>query len=135
VYRAILRGGWLDPDRKTPQRIKTEAVFRREPRIVKGVRDRRDEDGLSVSIASMTTPRECAQKFRECFGIASLHVGRLRDLGVQVEPDPDDETKALLVNLPYENPEEADMEKFASDVADSARLVECYYPSLKKPSA
>ena|SRR5687768_9352064 len=73
VFRALTRKSWID---KSTQRV-LPAAFMRRP-------SPQDEDGLSVNIesaASSTAP------FRESFGAVSLHVGRLRDLGLHVVID------------------------------------------------
>lgn len=112
VYRIIKRR-WLDPD--FPGRIKSDAFFRRNPA---------DRDGLSVFRASEYTPEYSAKQLQGCKHVASLHVGRLRDLGLEVIPDPEDQTKLLISNLPFENPRDANLERLAGKTAATARLIE-----------
>ena len=61
--------------------------------------------------------------FNPCYGVVSLHVGRLLDLGLNVIEDDQDVRKVLVTNLPYENPDSADDEKLVGDVARTARTV------------
>ena len=112
LLRAILRKAWFDPD--DLEVVKPEALFRRNPQ---------DLDGLSVMRAECTSPEECMASFNRCRGVASLHTGRLLDLGIDVVADPDDRRKALIVNLPFENPDDPEQEKLVGDVAKSARIV------------
>ena len=94
LYRAILKRSWLDPDNRS--RLKADAFFRRPPRKKGGEVDPGDHDGLSVFIASdQVTPEYCAGKFKICQGVASLHAGRLLDLGLTIADDVSDSTKAL----------------------------------------
>ena len=111
LYRAITRSGWLDPDDGS---VKPEAFFRRDPQ---------DQNGLSLFRADRVTAKECLATFRKNYGIVSLHVGKLRDFGLTVTSDASDDSKALVVDLPFENPETADDEKLAGDVAKSARKI------------
>jgi hypothetical protein len=39
------------------------------------LRQNRNEIGLSVNIASVFTPEQCAARFQTCYGVASLVVG------------------------------------------------------------
>src|SRR5437868_10025477 len=77
VYRAILRKAWIDQD---TGRIQSAAFMRRSS----------DIDGLSVSIAAACSPEQCIAQFRACFGLATLHVGRIRNLGLDVIADTPD---------------------------------------------
>ena len=71
---------------------------------------------------------ECISQFSKCFGVVSLHVGSLLDLGLAVIEDPQDRRKALITNLPFENPGTAEGEKLAGDVASIARIVKKHKP-------
>ena len=124
IYRAILKSGWIDPDKATAKGLKADAFFRRKI----------DTDGLSVLKAGTMEPREFGATFNPCHGIATLHVGRLLDLGVTVAPDPEDERKLLLTNIPFENPGDAAQEKLAGDIAKSARIINIFTPPLKEGS-
>ncbi len=74
VYRAIMKKRWLNED--TGQVLK-EAFFLRKVR---------NETGVSVNIAAVCSPQDCAEKFR-CNAVASLHVGHVRDLGLDIIQD------------------------------------------------
>lgn len=98
--------------------------MRRRPRLKPdGELDAMDGDGLSVFDANCVKPEGCVQESRRCFGVASLHVGTLRDKGLAVVRDPIDQRKALIVNLPFENPNSAEEEALLDVVAETARIV------------
>lgn len=120
LYRVVLRRGWFDPD--DPSRVQPDAFFRRSPDEKEGVRDPKDADGLSLFRAERATVEECMGELK-CFGVVSLHVGTLLDLGLNVIEDKADNRKALITNLPFENPGNAEDEKRVGDVARSARIV------------
>ena len=82
-------------------------------------------------MASMVEPNQFGLTFSTCYGVASLHVGRLLDLGIKVISDPEDPSKLLLANVPFENPGEPQLEKLAGDIAKSARIVEVFNPPLE----
>ncbi|MGI0085427.1 MAG: hypothetical protein ACREBQ_10130 [Nitrososphaerales archaeon] len=126
LYRAVLRSSWFDPDDQT--KVKPEAFFRRPPRQKDNVRDPQDEDGLSLFRADKISPDDCIREFRRCFGVVSLHVGTLMDLGLTVIEDERDPRKLLVTNLPFENPGTALGEKLVGDVSDTARIVKRHRP-------
>ena len=121
LYRAILRRAWFDPD--DPASVKADAFFRRRPEEKGGVRNPKDEDGLSLFKALHIDPEACMAEFSRCYGIVSLHAGTLMDLGLELVDDNQDTRKVLVCNLPFENPNDALAEKLAGDVAKSARIV------------
>jgi hypothetical protein len=86
VYRAILRKQWIDED---TGRVKADAYFLRT-----------NEFGLSVNLASVCFPEQCARLFRKCYGIASLEVGRVREIGLDVEQD--SLNHANITGLPHQ---------------------------------
>jgi hypothetical protein len=106
VYRAILRRNWVDKDTK---RLSSAAFIRRPV----------DVDGLSVNIAGTCTPEQCMAQFRSCFGLATLHVGRVRDLGLDVVPDSPDH--ACITGVPYQHEDPAEAERIARLLAMQAR--------------
>jgi hypothetical protein len=106
VYRALLRKQWIDEDTGT---IKADAYFLRS-----------HESGLSVNLASVRSPEQCAAKFKKCHGIASLHVGRVRDLGLDVEQDSPDH--ANITGLPSREDDPAKAERLAGLLAKRSRL-------------
>ncbi len=61
---------------------------------------RENEGGLSVNLASpQCLPEDCAAKFRNCYGVASLKVGDIRQLGLDVVLD--SRTHGIIIGLPY----------------------------------
>lgn len=64
--------------------------------------------------------------------MASLHVGRLVDLGLTVISVPQDARQALKTNLPFENPGTAEEERLAGDTAKGARIVAKCKPKPSK---
>lgn len=57
------------------------------------------EFGLSVNCQR----GECAAQLAVCYGIASLHVGRIRDIavaGTSLDVIPDEHPHALIINVP-----------------------------------
>ncbi len=67
VYRALLKKRWINED---TGKVEAGAYFMRE---------KEKDRGLSVNIAATCSPQQCAEKFDKCFGVASLHVGRIRE--------------------------------------------------------
>lgn len=65
-YRALLRRQWIDEANLV---LPTTYLLRT------------NEAGLSVTIASVRSPEQCAAKFKNCYGVASLQVGQIRELG------------------------------------------------------
>jgi hypothetical protein len=107
VFRAMARKNWVD---KTTQRV-LPAAFRRRPSPV-------DDDGLSVNTESAAS---CAAALRECFGVASLHVGSIRDLGLDVVVDA--APHANITSMPRDTDDRTEAERLASLLARQARLV------------
>ncbi|MBN3899214.1 MAG: hypothetical protein HWQ41_29260 [Nostoc sp. NOS(2021)] len=107
VYRALLRKQWIDED---TNRVKADAYFLRA-----------SEPGLSVNLASVCSPEECAGLFRKCYGIASLEVGRIREIGLDVEQDL--VNHANIVGLPYREDNLALAERLAGLLAKRSHIV------------
>jgi len=80
---------------------------------------RPNEQGLSVKYER--TPDQCAGQFNKCYGVASLHVGRVRNLGLNVLPD--DAHHANIVGVPHPDRDPAEAERFARRLQAQARLV------------
>ena len=110
VYRLILRRSWIDPDDQT--KIKAEAFMRRTT----------DEDGLSVFDSYRIEQQACIETSNSCHGIATLHVGTLRNGGLTVIRDPTDWRKILITNAPFENSGDANQEHLADTIAEGARI-------------
>lgn len=106
VYRA-LRKRWVDED---TGKIKADAFFLRP-----------NESGISVNIAETCSPQESAKSLNKCSAIASLHVGRVRQLGLDVVQD--SRTHANLTGLPYQDDNLAEAERLAGLLAKQSRLI------------
>lgn len=133
AYRAIRRKEWLDPD--DTSRIKDAAFMRRRPKrdAHNLIIDTMDDDGLSVYDSFHIEAQACIEDHLSCHGLATLHVGTLRDLGLTVIRDPDDHRKLLIVDMPFENPNDVNAEALLDAVANSARIhTRCKW---KKPPA
>jgi hypothetical protein len=107
VYRAMLKKQWIDPVSGT---ILPAAFIRRPPP--------QDDDGLSLN---MESPISCVSGFKKTFGVASLHVGRIRDLGLNVMVD--EMPHANIVDVPRESDDRTAAERFASQLARQARFI------------
>jgi hypothetical protein len=107
VYRAILRKQWINED---TGRVKSDAYFLRP-----------HESGLSVNLASVYSPEQCAGLFRKCYGIASLKVGRIREIGLDVEQD--SVTHANIIRLLHREDNLAEAERLAGLLAKRSRIV------------
>src|ERR1700674_4646126 len=115
MYRAIRRKEWFDPD---ADRVMAEAFMRRRPYARQdGTPDPGDDDGLSAFDASRIDLQACIEDHRRCFGVATLHLGTLRDQGLTVIRDPADDRKLLITDMPLENPGSAEDEALLDAVA------------------
>jgi len=112
VLRAILRRGWVDENARI-----TAHAFIRWPK---------DNDGLSVNLRSKTDVESWLSSFKKSYGAASLHCGRIRDLGlgldvVQMEADEQPE-HAVITGLPYQDDDPYGAERLASELVKIARV-------------
>jgi hypothetical protein len=107
VYRALLRKQWIDED---TGRVKSDAFFLRV-----------NERGLSVNLANACSPRQCAELFRKCYGIASLEVKGIRAIGLDVEQD--SVNHANVVGLPYREDDLVKAERLAGLLARQSQIV------------
>ncbi len=108
VYRALMKKNWMSED--TGQ-VRPGAFF---------LRKHRAETGLSVNISTVCSPQDCAERFR-CKAVASLHVGRIRDLGLDVVQDKPDH--ANIIGLPYREDNLAEAERLAGLLAKQSRII------------
>ena len=108
VNRALLKKGWIDKT-SNPVKIMPAAFFRR-PRP-------QDQDGISV--AHSCDVEEYLNGFNSKFGAASLHVGRIRNIGIDVVPDAPGH--AAISGIPYTSDDLLLAESFASDLAAQSR--------------
>ncbi|MGA7523230.1 MAG: hypothetical protein WBW84_12290 [Acidobacteriaceae bacterium] len=91
------------------------------------------EDAVSLSRKKYATAKECRSKLNRMRGTASLHVGRVRDLPLQLEVRPDpvrgedgdvvEPDHSLLMNLPDPVTDIHSAETAASDLIRIARFV------------
>ncbi|MCC3407486.1 MAG: hypothetical protein JGK17_18205 [Microcoleus sp. PH2017_10_PVI_O_A] len=107
VYRALLRRQWIDEA--------NNLVFPAAYLL------RANEAGLSVTIASIRSPEQCAAKFKNCYGVASLQVGLIRELGLDAVPD--SAFHALIVGLPHVKDDRDKAERLADLLADRSIIV------------
>ncbi len=107
VYRALLRKQWIDED---TGRVKADAYFLRP-----------NERGLSVNLASACSPKQCADLFRKCYGIASLEVDLIRKIGLDVVQD--SLNHANVFGLPYREDNLAEAERMAGLLAKRSCIV------------
>ena len=108
VYRALMNKKWLNED---TGKIRPGAFF---------LRKHRAETGLSVNISAVCSPEDCAKRFR-CKAIASLHVGSVRDLGLDVVQD--GFNHANITGLPYHEDNLAEAERLAGLLAKQSRVI------------
>lgn len=80
--------------------------------------------GLSVYDSYRIDRRACIESELSCHGIVTLHAGTLRNLGLAVIRDPTDYQKLLIVDMPLENPGDAEQEALLDAVSDSACITE-----------
>lgn len=106
VYRALLRRQWIDE----ANLVVSSAYLLRA-----------NELGLSVTIASVCSPEQCAAKFNNCHGVASLQVGQIRELGLDAVPDSD--SHAQIVGLPYVTDDRDRAERLADLLAERSSIV------------
>ena len=107
VYRALLRRQWID---ETSDLVLLFAYLLRP-----------NEPGLSVTIASVCSPEQCAAKFKNCYGVASIQLGQICELGLDAIPDSD--SHAQIVGLPYVTDDRDRAERLADLLAERSRLV------------
>ena len=103
----MARRNWVD--RETQQVLPGAFIRRPAPK---------DDDGLSVDV---TSPSSCAGSLNTCYGVASLHVGRLRNLGLDVEVDCSPHANVVGVRRDTEDPDR--VEWVASQLAKQARFI------------
>jgi hypothetical protein len=109
VYRALLRKQWINEDTGL---VESEAYYLRKDK---------NERGLSVSIASVFTPEQCAARFKKCYGVARLEVASIRELGLDVIPD--SISHAEISGLPYAEDDAEQADFFADSLAQQSQIV------------
>ena len=112
VLRAILKKGWLDEQGNI-----TATAFVRD--------SRRDPDGLSVNIRSLTNTEAWLSTFKKSFGADTLHSGRVRDLSLEIGQTETDihegNGHALIVGIPDQDDDPKRAEDLASDLQKISR--------------
>ena len=106
VYRALLRRQWIDE----ANLVVSSAYLLRAT-----------QPGLSVTIASVCSPEQCAAKFNNCFGVASLQVKQIRELGLDAVPD--SASHAKIVGLPHVKDDRDRAERLADLLAERSIIV------------
>lgn len=109
IYRAMRSKSWLRLD----TREVLPAAFIRRPRP-------KDADGVSVSPASICSIEETRNKLNKCYGVVSLHVGRVRDIGLDVQQNGPDH--ASIVDIPYQEDDPLEAERLAGLLARQSRI-------------
>ena len=107
VYRALLRKQWIDRENNL---VLFDAYLLRP-----------NDRGLSLTIASVSSPEKCAANFNNCYGVASLQVGQIRELGLDAIPD--SESHAEIIGLPYVKDDRDRAERLADLLADRSIIV------------
>jgi len=126
VWRLLRRKAWIDKDTIASdiKVILPDAYLRRKDM---------DTDGLSVGIKGVCTLEDFKSSLNKVHGVVSLHVGRVRDLGLDVFPDDRqlieeqgfeyDPCHANIVNLPYVEDNTKEAERLAGLLAKQSRWV------------
>ncbi len=110
VYRALLRKRWID---KKTQKLQSAAFMRRPKSTGK------DLTGISVNPKATCSIQSILKKFN-CFGVVTLHVGSVRDIGLDVEPD--SPIHANITGLPDLEDDPVEAERLAGLLAKQARI-------------
>ncbi len=85
------------------------------------MRKAKDSDGLSVGIASKHPISEFIEGFNTCYGVFTLHVGRVRELDLDIVPD--SPQHANIVGVPFPSENAALAERLAGKLAKQARAI------------
>ena len=109
VYRAIIKKRWVNTD---TGEILPDAFF---------LRKGRGETGISVNIATVCSPEDCAARFK-CKFIASLQVGTVRELGLDIVQD--QYNHANITGLPYREDDLAEALRLASSLAKQSTTIQ-----------
>ncbi len=111
LYRGARSSNWLNPD---------EDQF-----LPIAFKLRHSENDLSVDIMSLCSEEETMAGLNKCHGLATLHTGRIRDLGLDVVPDAliNNPAHAKIIGLPSQDEDIAKTEFFATELARQSRVV------------
>lgn len=108
VYRALSRAAGRNPDTGEP--ISVAFIRRAAPR---------DASGLSINYNCDS--EHCRNSLKKCYGVVSLHVGRVRSLDLDVIPD--EPQHGNITGLPRKEEDEVQAERLASALVRQARLI------------
>jgi hypothetical protein len=126
VWRLLRKKAWLDQDALDAdiKVILPDAYLRRKEV---------DTNGLSVGIKGRCTLEEFKASLNKVHGVVSLHVGRVRDLGLDVFPDDPQLVEeqgheynpchANIINVPYVDDDPKEAERLAGLLAKQSRWV------------
>jgi hypothetical protein len=103
VYRA-LRKGWIDRDRSI---VKSDAYY---------LRKRINEQSISVNFSI----EQSLSALRNCEGVASLNVGEIRELGLNVVRD--SSSHGSIIGLPYREDNRLKADELALLLARLSRI-------------
>ncbi|AFZ07525.1 hypothetical protein Osc7112_3139 [Oscillatoria nigro-viridis PCC 7112] len=104
VYRA-LRKGWIDRDRSI---VKSDAYY---------LRKNINEQGISVNFSI----EQSLSALRNCEGVASLDLGKIRELGLNVVRD--SSSHGSIIGLPYREDNRPRADELALLLARQSRIV------------
>jgi hypothetical protein len=104
VYRG-LRKGWIDRDRLI---VKSDAYY---------LRQRIKEQGISVNFSI----EQSLSALKKCEGVASLNVGEIRELGLNVVRD--SLSHGSIIGLPYREDNRSMADELALLLARQSRIV------------
>jgi len=126
VWRLLRKKAWIDKDTIDAdiKVILPDAYLRRKEV---------DMDGLSVGIKGVCTLEDFKASLNKVHGVVSLHVGRVRNLGLDVLPDDPqlieeqggeyDPCHATIVNAPCIEDDPKEAERLAGLLARQSRWV------------
>ncbi len=104
VYRA-LRKGWIDRDRSI---VKSDAYY---------LRQRINEHGISVNFSI----EQSLKALKNCEGVASINVGEIRELGLNVVRD--SSSHGIIIGLPYREDNRPKADELALLLARQSQIV------------
>jgi len=111
LHRGARKSTWLNPDEDQFLPVAFEL--------------RPYENDLSVDRVALRSQEEAKTGLDPCHGLATLHTGRIRDLGLDVIPDAlaDNPAHAKIIGLPSQEEDLAQAQFFATQLARQSRVV------------
>jgi hypothetical protein len=110
VYRALIKRDWVSED--IIGQVRPNAFFLRQDK---------GEIGVSVNIATVCSPQDCVRRFKKCGAVASLHIGSIRDIGLDVIQDKFNH--ANIIGLPYRDDDFVEAQRLAGLLAKQSRII------------